>query len=187
MLTWSSDGQRRLETVRTVITERGLRANGYIVQAGSYGASYSLLVDAQGRSRRITVQSDSPQGERHLSLTRTPGGPWVVESTSGSNPLHALDEALDVDLESSTFTNALILRRTRVTSGDPDGPGVGAETKVTVARISMPTLTVEAVEQSYTYRGDGVVSFRGPIGQAELTVDENSFVIDFPGVSHRLN
>jgi hypothetical protein len=49
LLTWSSDDGRRLETVRIVVTDRGLRASGYLVVAGkrSYGASYSVLCDAE--------------------------------------------------------------------------------------------------------------------------------------------
>ena len=188
MLSWSSDVNRRLETVRTVITERGLRANGYIIDAGGepYGSSYSLLVDVQGRTRRLAVQSDSVEGERHLALTRTPGGPWVVESTGGSSPLYALNDAQDVDLESSAFTNALSLRRL-VAAGEHDGgPRIGAEFAVTVACISVPTLIVRAVQHFYTFRGDGVVSYRGPAGEADLKVDHQNFVIDFPGLSHRL-
>jgi hypothetical protein len=188
MLSWSSDVNRRLETVRTVITERGLRANGYIIEASDspYGATYSLLVDAQGRTRRLAVESDSVEGERHLALTRTPGGPWVVESTAGSSPLYALNEAQDVDLESSAFTNALDLRRL-VASSQPDGgPEIGHEFTAKVAFIAMPSLVVRSVQHSYTFRGDGVVSYRGPAGEADLTIDHQNFVVDFPGLSRRL-
>ncbi len=185
ILSWSSHGERRLETVRTVITERGLRANGYIIDAGDqpFGGSYSLLVDAKGRTRRLSAQSDSLEGERHLSLTRTPGGPWVVESTSGSNPLYALDDAADIDLDASTFSHSLPLRRLAVLGHDAE---IGTEFTVTVACISFPTLAVRPVAHHYTFRGDGVVSHRGPDGDDDVTVDPQYFVVDVPGTSHRL-
>jgi hypothetical protein len=188
MRSWSSQAHRRLETVRTVITERGLRANGYIIDASDtpYGSSYSLLVDVRGRTRRLAVQSDSIDGERHLALTRTPGGPWVVESTAGSSPLYALDDAQDVDLDSSAFTNALALRRLALATENNGGLQLGQDIPVTVACISMPTLAVRAIQHVYTFRGDGVVSYRGPAGEADLTIDQQNFVIDFPGLSRRL-
>lgn len=180
ILSWSSQGERRLETVRAVITERGLRANGYIIDAGDepYGGSYSLLVDAKGRTRRLSAQSDSLEGERHLSLTRTPGGPWVVESTSGSNPLPALNDAADIDLDASTFSHSLPLRRLAILGHDAD---LGHEFSVTVACISFPTLAVRSVAHHYTFRENGVVSYRGPDGDGDLTVDPQHFVVDFPG------
>lgn len=188
MLSWSSDGDRRLETVRTVLTERGLRANGYIIDAGipPYGASYSLLADARGRTRRLAAQSDSIDGERHLALTRTPGGPWVVESTGGSSPLYALDDAQDIDLESSAFSNALALRRLSIAAARNGGTHPGVEIPVTVACVAMPSLIVRSVQHFYTFRGDGVVSYRGPAGEADLTVDSDHFVTNFPGLSRRL-
>lgn len=185
ILSWSSQGTQRLETVRTVVTERGLRANGYIIDAGAqpYGGSYSLLVDAKGRTRRLSAQSDSLEGERHLSLTRTPGGPWVVESTSGSNPLYALDDAVDIGLDASTFSHSLPLRRLAVLGHDTD---VDAEFTVVVACISFPTLAVRPVAHHYTFRGAGLVSYRGPDGDGDLTVDTQFFVVDVPGTSHQV-
>lgn len=185
ILSWSSRDGQRLETVRAVITERGLRANGYIIDAGqdAYGGSYSLLIDAKGRTRRLSAQSDSVEGERHLSLTRTPGGPWVVESTSGSNPLYALNDAVDIDLDASTFSHSLPLRRLAALGLDRD---LGREQTVVVACISFPTLAVRAVAHHYTFRTDGVVSYRGPDGEVDLTIDERRFVIDFPGSARRL-
>lgn len=188
MLSWSSDRDRRVETVRAVLTERGLRANGYIISAGDdpYGASYSLLVDARGRTRRLAAQSDSVEGERHLALTRTPGGPWVVESTGGSSPLYALNDAQDIDLDSSAFSNALALRRLAMGNHDQGGPEIDLEIPITVACVALPTLAVRSVEHVYTFRGGGVVSYRGPAGVADLTIDHQSFVLDFPGLSRRL-
>lgn len=185
ILSWGSRDDRRLETVRAVITERGLRANGYIIDAGKapYGGSYSLLVDAKGRTRRLSAQSDSIEGERHLSLTRTPGGPWVVESTSGSNPLYALNEAADIDLDASTFSHSLPLRRLAMLGRDQD---LDIEQTVVVACVSFPTLAVRSVAHHYTFRADGVVSYRGPDVEGDLTVDDQHFVVDFPGSSRRL-
>ena len=186
MLAWTSDNNRRLETVRAVLSDRGLRANGYIINGASdagFGCSYSILADAQGRTRRLTVQSDVVDGERHLSLTRTPGGPWVLESTSGTSPLPALDAAQDIDLQYSAFTNSLTLRRVGLLGTQAE---VGTQVTVVVASVSMPELTVEPVEFTYTVVAAGEIGYRGPQGDLVLTVDDEGFVVDFPNLTHRI-
>ena len=130
-----------------------------------YGGSYSLLVDAQGRTRRLSAQSDSLEGERHLSLTRTPGGPWVVESTSGSNPLYALDDAADISLgrvDVLPLAAAAAAGRPRATT-----PSSASSSPSPSPASRFPTLAVRAVAHHYTFRGDGVVSYRGPDGDGD--------------------
>lgn len=108
----------------------------------------------------------------------------MVESTGGSNPLYALDDAVDISLDASTFSHALPLRRLAALGHDAE---LGVEFTVMVACVSFPTLAVRAVAHHYTFRGDGVVSHRGPGGDSELTVDPQFFVVDFPGWSARVD
>lgn len=184
LLTWSSDDGRRLETVRIVVTDRGLRASGYLVVAGkrSYGASYSVLCDAEGRTRRLTVQSDSAVTERGLSLTRTPGGPWL-DGAGKSPPIPELDLAVDVDLTASAFTNSLAIRRLGLHTR------VGAETLV-VTEVGVPDLAVGPIEHHYRTitvgEGGARIHHRGPAGEHDITVDRDGFVIDLPHLSYRL-
>jgi uncharacterized protein len=183
-LTWSSDDGRRLETVRVVITERGLRANGYIVVAGrsSFGASYSVLCDAIGRTRRLTVRSDSITSERGLSMTRTPGGPWL-DGAGKAPPQPELNLAVDVDLAASAFTNSLAIRRLGLhyRRGDEE---------ITVAEVDIPRLGVAAVKQRYrtvdVTSAGARIDYDGAAGPHRLTVDRLGFVVDVPHLSYRL-
>ena len=183
-LAWSSDDGRRLETVRIVLTERGLRASGHLVVVGrhSFGASFSVLCDAVGRTRRLTVQSDSALIERALSLTRTPGGPWL-DGAGKSPPMADLDIALDIDLTASAFTNSLAIRRLGLHRryGDEE---------VMVAEVSMPDLRVRPLVHRYrtiTVSDDGArINHQGPAGTHDITVDQLGFVIDLPHLSYRL-
>lgn len=183
-LTWSSDDGRRLETVRIVITERGLRASGHVIVVGrhSFGASYSILCDAPGRTRRLTVQSDSALTERGLSLTRTPGGPWL-DGAGKSPSLPDLDRAVDIDLTASAFTNSLTIRRLGLHQRFGDE-------LVTVAEIGVPGLAVEPTVHRYTtaaFTGSGAkIVHHGPAGVHDITVDVEGFVIDLPHLSYRL-
>jgi uncharacterized protein len=184
LLTWSSDDGRRLETVRVVITERGLRANGYIVVAGrtSFGVSYSVLCDAVGRTRRLTVRSDSSMSERGLSMTRTPGGPWL-DGVGKSSPQTDLDLAVDIDLTASAFTNSLAIRRLGLHQQRGDE-------EITVAEVGVPELGVEAVKQYYrtveTTNDGARIDYDGLAGRHRLTVDRLGFVVDVPHLSYRL-
>jgi len=184
LLTWSSDDGRRLETVRIVVTDRGLRASGYLVVVGrhSFGASYSVLCDAEGRTRRLTVQSDSAITERGLSLTRTPGGPWL-DGAGKSPPIPELDLALDIDLTASAFTNSLAIRRLGLHQR------LAAES-VMVTEVGVPDLGVGPVEHHYrttSVTDDGAkIHHRGPAGDHDVTVDRDGFVLDLPHLSYRL-
>jgi hypothetical protein len=186
MLTWTSDDQRRLETVRVVLTERGLRASGHIVSAAGdpFGVAYTLLVDPEGRSRRLTVTTDSGTGERSLTLSRVPGGQWVSDNGSGSRTLTQVEAALDVDLTASAFTNSLAIRRLGLHRA------VGSAT-LTVASVGGPDPEVGAVTHTYTTVSadsqGAVIAYSGPLGDSELVIDADGFVVHFPGLSDRLS
>jgi hypothetical protein len=187
MLSWISPQHDKLEAVRVVRTDRGLRANGYMIQSGSstFGSSYSVLADATGRTRRLTVQTDTLEGERHLALTRTPGGPWVVESTAGSHPLFALDGAEDLDIESSAFTKGLTLRRLAGSNFSGHSRQLHHTHRVKVGCISIPALEVRAIEAEYTFGDHSNAWHRGPSGDADLILDDDNFVVTFPGMWNR--
>jgi hypothetical protein len=184
LLSWSSDDGRRLETVRIVLTERGMRASGYLVVVGrhSFGATYSVLCDAAGRTRRLTVRSDSQLTERDLSLTRTPGGPWL-DGAGHSPPVPELDLALDIDLTASAFSNSLAIRRLglHVKYG---------EERLLVTEVGVPDLRVAPVEHWYRTKSvtdqGATLDHHGPSGSHEISVDRHGFVIDLPHLSYRL-
>lgn len=185
MLAWTSDDQHRLETVRVVLTDRGLRASGHIVSASGdpFGESYSLLVDLEGRTRRLTVQTDSGTGERTLSLSRVPGGQWVGDFGAGPRTLNQVEAAVDVDLLASAFTNSLAIRRLGLHRA------VRAAT-LTVASVGGPDPEITPVLHTYrTVSADvqgAVIQYTGPLGEHELTTDADGFVVHFPGLSDRL-
>ncbi len=171
------------------MTERGLRASGYLVVVGrhSYGATYTVLCNAAGRTRRLNVQSDSALTERGLSLTRTPGGPWL--DGAGKAPPRGqptgpdLNTALDIDLTASAFSNSLAIRRLGLHRR------YGTE-KVLVAEIAIPDLQVTPLLHTYrtvSLTSDGAkINHHGPAGTHDITVDGHGFVIDLPQLSYRL-
>ncbi len=184
LLTWSSDDGRRLEIVRVVLTERGLRASGYLVVVGrhSLGASYSVLCDAAGRTRRLTAHSDSALTDRGVSLTHTPGGPWL-DGAGQSAPIPGLDSCLDIDLTASAFTQSLVIRRLGLHHR------MGEET-VQLAQINLPDLKITPVQHRFctvsATPAGATLAHLGPDGERQVTVDRHGFVLDVPRHSYRL-
>ncbi len=167
-----------------MLGDRGLRANGHLVALGrhSFGASYSVLCDAAGLTRRLSAHSDSALTDRGLSLTHTPGGPWQ-DGAGYSAPAPDLDVCLDVDLLTSVFTISLVVRRLRLQCRMAD------ET-VQLVQVGVPGLAVTA--ERHWFRTNGFdekgasITHVGPGGERKFTVDSNGFVLDVPRQSYRL-
>lgn len=175
---WSSDAGRRVETVRAVLTERGLRVSGTIVtvDARPTSTSYALLCDAAGRTRRVNVRSESPATERGLSLTRTPDGPWL-DGVGRPPPGADLAGAADIHLSSSVFTVSLAIRRLGLHRGPLPGPAV----TVTAAHILLPDLSVGTVVRRLRVVGPverGLQIQLEGNERGRFTVDDEGFVVD---------
>ncbi len=161
-----------------------MRASGYLVRVGKlgFGASYSVLCDAAGRTRRVTLHGDSAITERGLSLTRTPGGPWL-DGAGKSPPVPDLDLAFDVDFTASVFSNSLAIRRLGLHRRE-------GQESVVVAEIAFPDLSVEPVVHHYRtieINEQGArLRHQGPNGRHEFTVDGEGFVLDVAHLSYRL-
>lgn len=159
-----ADHGSRMETTRLVRSERGLRANGYLVTVGdnAAGSWYSLMCDPAGQLRRLTVRTDSAIGERSLSLTRAPDGPWVLDRADGEQSEPALAGVDDVVLGGSVLSHALPIHRHAIQTGDE-----GSSLTVEVAVISIPDLSVSLERIAYT------TVAKGPDGSAEISVTCN--------------
>jgi hypothetical protein len=187
MISYSSPDGQKVETVRVAIAGLALRATGYIVSpdAPAYGASYSIVVGNDGQTRRITVRCDDVRGERSLSLTRSPGAPWIAETVSGSAPQPALADAVDIYISGSAFSASLPIRRVGLQST------VGSEGEVTVASIALPDLTLAPV----VHRGrteavseDGAeIDYTGSYGHRKVWVDAEGILTGTEGLTERIS
>ena len=97
---------------------------------------------------------------------------------------HRAKGCLDVDISGSPFTNTLPIRRADFK------PGLSLS--LTVVYLAVPELTIEPAEQRYTcleksptaglYRYESLdSSFR-----ADLPVDDDGLVLDYPGLFRRV-
>ncbi|GAA1911062.1 hypothetical protein GCM10009688_15030 [Arthrobacter gandavensis] len=136
---------------------------------------------------------------RSLELVRSLDGRWDSHvSTSGTVDLpapgiedpRALDNAQDCDLGLCPLTNTMpILRLDLLNNAAPPD-----ETRLTMAWVEMPSLRVLASEQVYSQvspyrseRGNAIVLFSSDSGgfTAEITVDSDGVVLEYPGLARR--
>ncbi|GGM81389.1 hypothetical protein GCM10012275_60070 [Longimycelium tulufanense] len=184
--TWQAAGAPRLESARLVLNGVArLRAFGRAVAAGppaAYSMSYELTVDESGATQRLVLATSSAAGDRQLSLSRADDF-WLVDRGNGAVERIDAAGALDVDVQDSILFNALPIRRLGLHRE-------AAEFELPVVWVSLPELTLGVVRQTYrtvSVSGAGaVVNFRSDAFTADITVDADGIVADYPGVAHRV-
>ncbi|MEJ8278903.1 putative glycolipid-binding domain-containing protein [Pseudonocardia spirodelae] len=190
MLTWRSepeaDGATGMESARITTNGGGFRATGRIIRSGPGGvltASYRLVVAGDGTLSRLAVDVATADGEHQLTLSRSTDGVWLVDDGAGG-VRGDFGGARDVDLAFSPVFNALPVRRLAL-HREP------AEHVLPMVFVDLPSLAVEATEQTYrtVTAGAGgraaVVGFAAGEFTAEITVDDDGFVLDYPGIASR--
>lgn len=182
MLTWQAEDGHGLEGAR-VSFAHGFRAQGRLVRP-DFTASYRLVVDEDGLLSRLSVTSDTAQRERSLTLNRTGDGYWLLDTGGGAGTRAELGGALDVDLEHSALFNTLPIRRLGLHKE-------AGEHTLPMAFVTLPRLEVQDVQQTYRTvsvadDAPGVIAFSWDDFAADLVVDADGLVVNYPGVAARL-
>ncbi|HEY9316123.1 putative glycolipid-binding domain-containing protein [Williamsia sp.] len=183
MMTWRGIGAERLEQVRVTVTGRRIKAYGRIIAAATpeheaFSASYDLITTDAGLTKRLSLHLVRAGGDTQISITRDGQDVWLVQSARG---MHRSDfgGAQDVDLALSPFLNALPIRRLGL-----DNPAT-KPVVVPAAYLYLPTGEFAAESLQYT-PGESGIGIVGPVAQTTITVDQNGFVRDYPGLAERI-
>ncbi|MGW1740738.1 putative glycolipid-binding domain-containing protein [Nocardia sp. NPDC001965] len=182
VLTWRAHDGSRMESVRVTLNGKRIRASGRIIGSGcgehsAFSASYDLVTDENGATRRLSLSSTTAAGERHASLARDEENYWLVDAT-GTHVRSTFGGALDADVVLSPFFNTLPIRRFGLQHAMED-------VQVPVVYVRLPELTVQEADLTYSSAGDGI-SVLSPVSSATLTVDPDGFVLDYPGLAERV-
>ncbi|CAJ1578757.1 putative glycolipid-binding domain-containing protein [[Mycobacterium] wendilense] len=183
ILTWRAHDLPRMESVRIALSGNRIKANGRIVSAATdkfpaFGASYDLVTDESGATKRLSMSVTLAERERQLSIARDEENMWLVQDHTGQTSRAAFDGALDVDVVFSPFFNALPIRRTGLHRRKDS-------VTLPVVYVWLPELRVEPVTIGYSSGGDGI-KLRSPVSQTTITVDDEGFPIDYPGLAERI-
>lgn len=176
---WSAwDGcEAGLEHVDIRPADGGLVISGVVIgqdDGAKFGLHYRLKVDSSWRTRAIHLRTASGQV---LDLESNGQGSWI----ENGKPQSDLQGCIDVDIQATPLTNALPIRRLAWETGQT--------IDIRLCYIALPDLSVSARDQRYTAIGPSLYRFESLESgfTADLPVDEDGFVRDYPGLFRRLD
>lgn len=184
ILTWRAHDVPRMESVRVQLSGNRIKAYGRIVSAATssdpaFSASYDLVTDETGATKRLSLTMTLAERERQLSIARDEEGMWLVRDHQNQTTRAAFDGALDVDVVFSPFFNALPIRRT----------GLHQRTdslQLPVVYVRLPELSVQLETISYSSAGANGIELKSPVAETTITVDDDGFILDYPGLATRI-
>lgn len=145
---------------------------------GPFRLAYRLRWNERWQLREADLEIVTNHFRRSLSLRTDGRGRWHAADGSA---LDALDGCLDIDIWPTPFTNSFPIRR--------EPMRVGERRQFLVAWIYAPDLTVRPQLQAYTRLADRRYLFENLDGsgfEAELPVDEDGIVQDYPDLFRRV-
>lgn len=184
MLTWRAQDVSRMESVRLQVSGNRIKANGRIVAAATeanpaFGAYYDLLTDEAGATKRLGMTVTLAERERVFSFARDEENMWLVTDHQGEHRA-AYNGALDIDVEFSPFFNALPIRRLGLQEQ-------AASVTLPVVYVNVPEMSIIADTVSYSSTGSrGEIKVRTPIADTRVSVDDEGFIVDYPGLAERI-
>ncbi|WP_144108003.1 putative glycolipid-binding domain-containing protein [Paraburkholderia sp. BCC1886] len=175
---WTSEEGEGIEHFTCKLDADGFSAESVVVgqrDGRAYGLHYRVRGDVHWHTRYAWLKI---VGGAELELHGDGAGHW---HDGEGVALGALAGCIDIDIAATPFTNTLPVRRLQLAEGE--------RRAIAVAYISTPDLQVTRAEQAYVclklhreYRYEG--RFRA--FTADLSVDDDGFVIDYPTLFTRL-
>jgi hypothetical protein len=147
-------------------------------QHGPFRLTYRLTWDESWRLRDAELIFATERSTRSLSLQTDGQGHW---RHGDGQPIGDLDGCIDIDIWPTPFTNSFPIRREPL--------AVGERRQFRMAWIFAPDLTVQPQPQAYTRLSERLYLFESLDGsgfRAELPVDEDGIVLDYPGLFRRV-
>lgn len=154
-------------------------ATAAVEEGEAWAVEYSIALDSEWHTQRAEVAGRSAGGRRTVVVEAAGPGRWLVDGVADES----IDGCLDVDLESSSLTNAFPIRRL--------GLAIGEAAEAPAAYVRALDLGVERLPQSYKRLPDADGSqryhYESPAHGfvAELRYDEFGLVRDYPGIAVR--
>src|SRR5262245_25365048 len=147
-------------------------------ELGPFRLTYRLTWDESWQLRDAELAVATERFTRSLNLQTDGQGRWRHRD---GRAIDALDGCLDVDIWPTPFTNSFPIRR--------EPMAVGERRQFRIAWIFAPDLTLHAQSQAYTRLANRLYLFENLDGsgfRAELAVDEDGIVLDYPDLFRRV-
>jgi hypothetical protein len=189
----TAGAEHTLVDARTGLYARGTQV---AVDPIAYTARYEIQTDPGWATSRLDVSTEGAGWARTLRLELA-AGRWRATTSEqgnldavlaaagharaglpGTEDPDLLYGAFDVDLTGSPLTNTLPIRRLELLKAEP-----GVAHRISVAWVLLPSLEVVQADQIYTLLTPGLVRFANETFSADLTVDDDGFVTEYPGLA----
>ncbi len=145
-----------------------------------WAVDYLITLSPEWLTRSARVSGRSSRGARQVALEADGAGRWRINGEAAPD----LDGCLDLDLESSSLTNAFPVHRLRLE--------IGQKADAPAAYVRALDLSVERLEQRYLrLDNDGSrerYHYSAPAFEFEcqLVYDEFGLVVEYPGIAVRV-
>lgn len=146
---------------------------------GPFRLSYRLAWDAAWRLRDAELLVETERSARSLRLRTDGQGRWWH---GDGRAIAVLDGCIDVDIWPTPFTNSFPIRREPL--------AVGERRPFRMVWIDATDLTVQPQPQAYTRLAERRYRYESLDGSgfsAELPVDADGIVLDYPGLFRRVH
>lgn len=146
---------------------------------GPFRLGYRLHWDGSWRLCDAELVVTTERSTRSLSLQTDGQGRWRHRD---GRTIGELDGCVDIDIWPTPFTNSFPIRR--------EPMAVGERRQFRMVWIFGPELTLRPQPQAYTRLADRLYLFESLDGsgfRAELPVDEDDIVLDYPGLFRRVD
>lgn len=145
---------------------------------GSFRLTYRLTWDESWRLNEAELVLATEGSIRSLRLQTDGQGHW---RDGDDKAIDELNGCMDIDIWPTPFTNTFPIRR--------EPMAIGEKRDFLMAWVFAPDLTVQPQPQAYTRLSDRLYLFENLDGtgfKAELTVDEDCVVLDYPNLFRRV-
>lgn len=166
-----------MEHVDVRPADGGLDISGVVIgqqEGAKFGLSYRLKLDSTWRTKAVHIQTTSGHV---LDLESNGQGSW----TENGKAQPALQGCIDVDIQATPLTNTLPIQRLQLATGE--------STEIRLCYIEVPSLNISPADQRYMALAAGSLYRFESLESgftADLPVDEDGFVRDYPGLFKRL-
>lgn len=154
-------------------------AAGYLVGAEEdqpFAVKYQIEITADWKVSAFKVLA-LDASERRIEMKSNERGEWFDEN---GRRAPEFDGCFEIDITLTPLTNTLPIKRLNLKTGE--------QKKISVLYVELPEFKIKRVEQFYTKLGERLYVYEGypKDFRAELPIDEDGFVIDYPEIFRRI-
>lgn len=149
--------------------------NGIIDDSAVYCA-YKIRLDERWQAREFLIYSWNNWQENTISIKKNDSGKWELNGKEDDR----FTNCIDIDISATPFTNSLPVNRLALQ--------IDETKEINVVYINVAKQAVEPFAQVYTRISEKTYRYENASGDfsAEITVDDDGIIIDYPGLFRKL-